>query len=481
MSMGRRKRESQKDLWIAAERLESRGHPFYRALNRILAASGFDAFVEAACERFYTKDNGRPSIAPGVYFRMLLVGYFEGIGSERGIDWRCADSLSLREFLGIATAEETPDHSTISRTRRLIGIEAHKQIFEWILKLIADEGLVSGKTLGADSTTLEANAAMRSIVRRDSGQSYHDYITDLAKAEGIESPTREDLALFARGVDRKRKGKASNADWKHESDPDARIAKMKDGPHHIEGHMAHKLEQVVDMETGAVLAAEIHCADQGDTITVTDTLTAAIETLERLAEDEATAKKMDKRRGNEVVLDRSSPGGYHSDDVLTQLQDMAITGYVSRPRLAKGKRRRWKGKETERLATIANARRVKGDRGKRLMRKRGELLERPFAHELETGGLRRTHVRGHEQVRKRIVIQAAAANLGLLMRTKFGVGTPRRLQDRPVKVMEALEAFAGCVEGVVRLIVALLATLTARCRPDRVIWRRLSASLWVAR
>jgi len=471
MSMGKRNPERQQDMWVAATQLESRGHPFYRAINAILAAKGFDAFAEKICERFYTKNNGRPSIAPGVYFRMLLVGYFEGIGSERGIDWRCADSMSLHEFLGFGPGDPTPDHSTLSRTRRLIDPAAHKEIFDWVLKLIADEGLVSGKTAGIDSTTLEANAAMRSIVRRDTGQGYTEFLTELAKSAGIENPTREDLAR----LDRKRPKKGSNADWKHEFDPDAKIAKMKDGS----THMAHKLEQAVDIETGAVLAAEIHAANRGDTSTLAETLIAAAEAVDRLREDESTASKMDAQPLCEVVLDK----GYHSDDVLVDLEGMAVRSYVSQPRMPKGRKRRWKdkNKEAERRATIANRRRITGKRGRELLRKRGELLERPFAHELESGGLRRTHVRGHDEVRKRIQIQAAAANLGLLMRTKCGIGAPRRLQGCARAVRKAFESAMNAIAAVGGLLRALAGAHIERLCSRRPRPTPPSAAMWLRR
>ena len=185
-------------------------------------------------------------MTPGTYFRLLLIGYFEGIDSERGIAWRCADSLGLREFLRIGLDEQTPNHSTISRTRRLIDVETHRKVFLWVLDVIADRGLLKGQTVGVDATTLEANAAMRSIVRRDNGATYDEFLTELARQSGIETPTREDLAR----MDRKRKKKMSNEEWTSPSDPDARITKMKDGT----THLAHKAEHAVDMESGAVIA-----------------------------------------------------------------------------------------------------------------------------------------------------------------------------------------------------------------------------------
>jgi transposase len=237
-------------------------------LNEILDKHHFDRKVEALCRKFYKKSlYGRPSIAPGVYFRSLLIGYFEGLDSERAIAWRAADSLSLRRFLGYALDEETPDHSTISRTRRLYWVETHKAVFRWVLGLLAGEGLLDGKTIAIDATTLEANAAMKSIMRRQDGQSYTDYLTDLAKAAGIENPTREQLAR----LDRKRKKKGSNQEWTSPADPDARITRMKDG----RTHLAHKAEHAVDLESGALLAVTLPPADAGDTSTLEKTVAAA--------------------------------------------------------------------------------------------------------------------------------------------------------------------------------------------------------------
>lgn len=454
MAMGRRKAERQESMWIPAGSVTAPGHPFYRALNRLLAAQDFDRHVEGLCAKFYAKDNGRPGTPPGVYFRLLLVGYFEGIGSERGIDWRCSDSLSLHEFLGIPLGESTPDHSTISRTRRLIDVETHEAVFAWVLKLAAEHGLVSGKTLGIDATTLEANAAMRTIVRRDTKQSYEEFLTELAKASGIETPTREDLAR----IDRDRKGKASNDDWEHPHDPDARITKMKDG----RTHLAHKLEQAADMETGAIVSVTVQHADKGDTATLPQTLTEALEQLSEVKDDEKAAEPVSDAFGREVVADK----GYHSDAVLSDLAEVGIRSYIATPRLAKGKKRRWKGKEQQRQIVRANRRRVRGKRGRALMRRRGELLERPFAHELETGGMRRTHVHGHRNVLKRMLGAAAGFNLGLLMRAKFGVGKPRVLQGAAKEVGEGLREAAAAVWTLLTAVLALAARFTRRSAPS---------------
>jgi len=412
MAMGRRKgRERQKDLWLAASELpKSGGHPFYLRLSELLDKHGFDGFVENLCEKFYAEKIGRPSLTPGIYFRTLLIGYFEGIDSERGLGWRIADSLSLRRFLAIELDEQAPDHSTISRTRRLIDIETHRAVFTWALQLLAREGLLTGSTIGVDATTLEANAAMRSIVRRDTGEVYEDYLRRLAEESGIETPTREQLAK----IDNKRKNKASNKDWKHPYDRDAKVTKMKDG----RTHLAHKAEHAVDLETGAVVAVTLQGADQGDTTTIKETLIEAAEQLEAAAAeaDEAVEEL------SEVVADK----GYHSNPVLTDLAELELRSYVSEPRRG---RRKWGGRKRQREAVYGNRRRIKGARGKRLMKLRAEKVERSFAHCYETGGMRRTHLKGRENVLKRLLIHVGAFNLSIAMRDKLGAGTPRGLAD----------------------------------------------------
>jgi transposase len=415
MAMGR-KRGRQQQMWIATNELpRSRGHIFYDWANQILNSAGFDAFAEAECLRFYKSETmGRPSIAPGVYFRMLLIGYFEGIDSERGIAWRCADSLSLKSFLGYGLTDATPDHSTISRTRRLIDIETHGRIFSWMLQVLANHGLVDGKTVGVDATTLEANAAMRSIVRRDTGESYCEFLTRLAQTSGIETPTQEDLAK----LDRKRPHKGSNEEWEHPDDPDAKITKMKDG----RTHLAHKVEHAVDMETGAVLAMTLQDANAGDTTTIRQTLIAVAEQMERLTEDAETARHIAPNWLSELVTDK----GYHSNETLVDLQEFEICSYVSEPNRG---RRNWIGKEEQRDAVYANRRRIRGERGKRLLRRRGLMLEQPFAHCYETGAMRRVHLRGRENILKRLLIHVAGFNLSLVVRLMIGKGTPRGLQD----------------------------------------------------
>jgi len=418
MAMGTRKQqERQEDLWIAAAELpRSAGHPFYERLNELLDEAGFDRFVEKRCWRFYAPKMGRPSLAPGVYFRLLLIGYFEGLDSERGMAWRASDSLGLRRFLRIGLDEMAPDHSTISRTRRLIDVETHREVFTWALGVIAEKGLLQGKTVGIDATTLEANAALRSIVRRDSGESYQEFLTKLAKESGIATPTREDLAR----LDRKRKKrKTSNQEWMNPHDADERITKMKDG----RTHLAHKAEHAVDLETGAVVAVTVQGADQGDTTTVKETFIEAAEQLEEVGQEPAADERMNAQGLEEVVADK----GYHSGARLVDLREIGVRSYIPEP---KRKRRHWQGKEGEQAAVYANRRRIRGQRGKQLLRRRGERVERSFAHVYDTGAMRRTHLRGHRNILKRLLIHVAAFNLSLILRQETGLGTPRSFQAR---------------------------------------------------
>lgn len=395
------------------------GHPFYKRLNELLDQEKFDEFAERECVRFYAADDiGRPSLPPGTYFRLLLIGYFEGIDGERGIAWRADDSLGLRQFLRIGLDEKTPDHSTISRTRRLIDLETHRKVFQWVLGVVADRGLLKGKTVGVDATTLEANAAMKSIVRRENGQSYEEFLTGLAKQSGIETPTREELAR----LDRKRKKKGCNQEWMSPSDSDARITKMKDGT----THLAHKAEHAVDMDSGAVIAVTVQAADQGDTTTMIETLAEAGETVAQLAEREAENAPEEKPHVHvtgieEVVADK----GYHSGPAVVALAEATVRTYIPEP---KRPRRKWAGQAREQRAVYSNRRRVKGHHGKRLLKKRGELIERSFAHCYETGGMRRVYLRGSDNILKRLQVHVAAFNLGLVMRKLTGVGKPRRLQ-----------------------------------------------------
>jgi len=458
MSMSKREGEPQSDLWIPTTELaRSPGHPFYERLNKILAEARFDAFVEELCAPFYAKKNGRPSIAPGIYVRMLMVGYFEGLRSEREIDWRCADSLSLRAFLGYDLSKKTPDHSTLCRIRQRLDLETHRALFTFVLKVLAEKGLLKGKTLGIDTSMLEANAAMKSIVQRDSGESYDSFLESLAKESGIETPTRADLAR----LDKKRKKKASNDDWQNPNDPDAEITKLKDG----RTHLAHKVEHAVDLDSGAVMAVTIQPGARGDTQTLPVTLGEVIDNTVVLLQDPRSAKYLLERPLAELVSDR----GYHSNETMMLTAATGWRSYISEPDRG---RRDWQDKEYAQRTTYANRRRIKGERGKALMRRRGELLERTFAHTLESGAMRRVFLRLRDNILKRYLVHVAAFNLSLVMRAILGVGTPRELRGR---MQLALDALAAALERIVRETYRLLADLDRRIAPAERSTRSVTA------
>ena len=429
----RKKRQRQEALWYGGELPTAPGHPFYKRLSEILDGAQFDAFCETHCAGFYHQKLGRPSLPPGQYFRIMMIGFFEGLDSERGIAWRLADSLTLRQFLSIGLDEKTPDHVTISRTRRLIDAETHQRIFSWVLERLAQSGLIQGKTIGVDSTTLEANAAMKSIVRRDTGESYMAYLQRLAAAEGIDA---KDAAALLR-MDRKRKKKTSNADWSSPSDEDAEITKLKDG----RTALAYKAENAVDMETGAIVAVTTHGGAAADTTTIQETVIDAAIAVAGLIDGKTPQGKYEVHPGGvqEVVADK----GYHSNDVLRGLAEMEVRTYIAEPDRGA---RQWAGKAAEKAAVYGNRRRIQGDRGKGLQRQRGERIERNFAHQFDTGGLDRLYVRGQQNVHKKFLIQAAACNLALLMRSAYGSGKPRAAHDAAVDTILMLLAVLMTME-----------------------------------
>jgi transposase len=437
MAMGtRRHRQRQEPLWYRTELPETPGHPFYEKLNQALESAKFDPFCEEQCKGFYAEKNGRPSLAPGVYFRVMLLGFFEGIDSERGIAWRVADSLSLRQFLGYGLDEATPDHVTISRTRRLIDEATHQRVFHWVLEQLAQSGLIKGKTIGVDSTTLEANAAMKSIVRRDTRESYADYLKRLAAAEGVEA---SDAAALRR-MDRKRPKKMSNQEWVSRSDGEAEITRLKDG----RTALAFKIENAVDMETGAIVAVTTHGGAAADTETVEATVIEAGVAVAEVAGEQAP--EVHAEGVQEVVADR----GYHSNEVVLGMGEMQVRTYIAEPERGA---RNWEGKAAEKAAVYANRRRVRGPRGKRLQGRRGERIERNFAHQFDTGGMDRLWVRGTDNVHKKVLLQAAACNLALLMRSLHGAGKPKAAHDQLQEAILATLAFlaaVSCVRGPLR-------------------------------
>ena len=399
-------------------------HPFYRRLNALLEEAAFDPFVEDLSRPYYAPF-GRPSIPPGVYFRMLFVGYFEGLDSQRAIAWRCADSRALQAFLGYLPTETTPDHSSLTKIRRRLPTDIHERVFVFVLGLAEQKGLLKGQTVGVDATLLEANAAMRGIVRRDSGDDWKAYLRKLAAEAGLQDPSDEDLRRF----DKRRKGKkVSNKEWVSPTDPDSRIAKMKDGT----THLAYKAEHVVDLDSGLVVAAQVYPADRPDSATLVDsTLLAQVNLTCAGSAAEVEEAAADK--------------GYHKAQTLADCAAVGVRTYIP-----EGRRRRrvWTDKPPEwEAAYRANRRRVRGQRSKRLQRRRSEYVERTFAHVCETGGGRRSWLRGLAEVFKRYVVQVAGHNLGVVMRKLFGRGTPRGLQGAAAAARAALGSLVGKLTG----------------------------------
>jgi transposase len=426
MALGKRSAK-QDELFIpTANLVTGPGHPFYTKVNEILAEAGFDAFVEKLCAPYY-KDGGRPGIPPGVYFRMLFVGYFEGLDSQRGIAWRCADSLALRTFLGLTFTEATPVHASMTVIRKRLPERVFDRVFVFMLSLLEQHGLLRGKTVGIDATTLEANAAMKSIVRKDTGEDWKQYLQRLAKAEGLENPTEEDL----RRLDRARHDKkVSNAQWESPTDRDSRIAKMKDG----RTHLAYKAEHAVDVVSEAIVAATVTFADKSDAQSAPVTLSLAEANLV-LAGGEQEIE--------EAVLDK----GYHDNRLLAELTACGVRTYIPERRQ---KNRSWTDKPVEYEAAFrANRRRVRGVKGRRLNRWRSERCERTFAHVCETGGGRRTWVRGQTNVSKLHTLKCAAYNLGLLLRKVWGYCKPRNAKAAAVffSVILALWNLAAGITG----------------------------------
>jgi len=407
MALGKRKREQQELLVATTSLPQSPGHPFYEKLNGLLSEAEFDEYVEELCRPYYADGVGRPGIPPGVYFRMLFIGYFEGLDSQRAIAWRCHDSRSLQSFLGYALTAPTPDHSSLTVIRQRLPLAVHEQVFARVLQIAQERNLLKGQTVAVDSTFIEAEAAMKSIVRRANGDDWKEYLRKLAVESGLENPTDEDLRKF----DRKRKGKkVSNDEWFNPHDPDAKIARMKDG----RTHLAYKTEHAVDLDSDLALAAPVYLADEGDTATLPQTVTMAQTNL-MLAGSEAE------------IQDAAADKGYHSTETLTWGQSFGIRTYI--PERESQWARRWTDKsEEEKRAVYNNRRRVRGKRGKRLGRLRSEYTERSFAHTCETGGARRSRLRGLIDVAKRYLMYVAGRNLGVIMRALFGMGTPKSLQ-----------------------------------------------------
>jgi transposase len=431
MGMGKRK-PVQEALFVSYDDLpRSAGHPFYVKLNELLDAAGFDRWLEKRCVSYYAQEEprGQPSIPPGVYFRMLLVGYFEGIDSQRGIAWRCADSLSLRQFLGIALGKKTPDHSTLTNTRKRLPQEVFEEVFQFVLRIAVDKGLIGGKTVGVDSTMLEANAAMKSILRRDTFEDWKEYVTRLMREEGVIDATDEPSDEDVRRFDKKRKNKkVSNEEWVSPSDPDSRIAEMKDG----RTHLAYKAEHVLDLGSDLVLAAEVLPADHADTQSMVDSVMQAQVNLQ----EAGSAQEIE-----EAAADK----GYHAAATLELCDELCVRTYI--PERQRKHDAVWTDKPSAwQRAVYGNRRRVRRGKGRKLQRLRSERCERSFAHVCDSGGMRRTWLRGLVNVAKRYLIAVAAHNLGRVLRKLFGIGKPKVLQGE------------GVLTALVQLVVTWLVT-----------------------
>ena len=430
MALGKQRLAAQRGAWIATQDLpRSPGHPFYEKLNELLDAAGFDRFVEELCARHYADNVGRRSIPPGVYFRMLLIGYFEGIGSQRGIAWRCCDSLALREFLRLQPTDRTPDHSSLTRIRQRLPLELHERVFVKVIEIAREHGLLKGKTIAIDATTLEANAAMRNIVRKHSGEDWKAYLRRLAQEAGIEEPTDEDLRKFDKARKRKR---VSNKEWESPTDPDARIARMKDG----RTHLAYKAEHAVDVQSDLVLAATVHAADRTDAQSLPETLVQA----QLNAVEAGSGQPIE-----EAVADK----GYHKTELLSHLTDWGVRTYI--PERKEKHNRRWTDKpQGHREAFHGNRKRCHRARGRKLQKLRSEKTERSFAHVCETGGARRTWIRGIIEVTKRYLMQAAGYNLGVILRALFGIGKPRALQGLSALLSRLCEVLIWLAHGLLK-------------------------------
>ena len=425
MGLGRRRSEHQDTFWVAADKLgKGPRNAFYDRLNELLAEIEFDRQLEAAVEPYYQK-TGRKGLPPGVYFRMIFIGYFEDISSQRGIAWRCEDSRSLARFLGYAAGQATPDHSTLSLTRERLPMEIHTLAFQLVLAAAKKHGLLKGKTVGVDATDLEANASMKSIVRRENGDDWREYLRKLYEEEtGNDNPSDDELRRF----DKRRKGKrVSNQEWESATDPDSRIGKMKDG----RTHLKYKAENAVDLDTEIIVSAEVYHGDRGDTSTIEDTVMMAQTHLHEAKTDCEI---------EEVVADK----GYHSEDSLDRLQNESLwRSYI--PEKQRKKNRKWQNKpERLQAAFRRNRRNTTGRRGRRLQRLRSERVERAFAHLCDTGGARRTWLRGLEKVRKRYLSTAMAFNLGRIMRSLIGAGKPRYLAVLAARLFLAYLATIWC-------------------------------------
>jgi len=404
-----KKKAAQSEFWIPADQVVSSAKSgFYAKLEETLESFGFAAKVRALCAPAYDKSGvGRPGIDPVVYLKMVMVGFFEDLPSERAIAARCADSMSIRAFLKYELNEKTPEHSSFTVIRQRLGLEIYEGIFTLTLQVLREHGLLRGKNLGIDSSVIEANASLRALVHRNTEEQYWDYVKRLAAESGIDP---EDAAAV-RKFDRHRPGKGSNQEWVNPNDPDAKIGRTKDGA----TDMIYKPEAVVDLDTGAIVQAQVHAGDQADH---KEMATRVLEAQQII--NQAAGEKLDTLTVNTVTSDK----GYYAVNELQALQQEDIRTVIADPI----DNRRLDKLETDQKKAVQAARRsVKSKSGKDLLRRRGMHIERSFAHILDSGGMRRTTLRGWENLNKRFKLAAAFYNLSQLMRKLFGIGTPKQL------------------------------------------------------
>jgi transposase len=404
-----KKKAQQPEFWIAADQVISPGQSnFYARLEETLESFGFAAKVRALCAAAYDKSGlGRPGIDPVVYLKMIMVGFFEDLPSERAIAARCADSLSIRAFLKYELHEKTPEHSSFTVIRQRLGLEIYEKIFVLLLQALREHGLLRGKNLGIDASVIEANASLRALVHRNTEEQYWDYVKRLAAEQGIDP----DDSAAVRRFDRKRPGKGSNQEWENPHDPDAKIGRTKDGA----TDMIYKPEAVVDLDTGAIVKAEVQLGDEADHQDMSVRILEAQQNINRAAGEELDIL---------TVQSATSDKGYYAVNELQSLQREGIRTIISDPI---DNRRLDKLEPAEKKAVLAARRSVKSKSGKEFLRRRGMHIERSFAHILDCGGMRRATLRGWENLNKRYKLAAAFYNLSQLMRKLFGFGTPKQL------------------------------------------------------
>jgi transposase len=404
-------KDSQAQFWVETKRLpKATASTFYRKLDETLRKIGFTEGVREICKPAYADAcrGGRPGIDPAVYFKMLMIGFFENLPSERSIASRCADSLSLRAFLGYQLDEDTPDHSSLSVIRSRLGEEIYQAALELVLKGLRDHGLLKGRHLGIDSSVIEANASLRELVHRNTEEQYWDYVKRLAAQAGIDP----DDSKAVRQFDRKREGRStSNSEWVNPHDPEAKVGMTKHGA----CDMIYKPEHITDLESGALVAATVRLGNEGDTKELTSRVLEAGETLSRVCEDPQQKK---------VLQSLTADEGYFCVEEVCGLQGEKIRTVIGDPH--EGKRRKEKQSPVVKQVLHKARRAVKSASGKALLRKRGEYIERSFAHVLDQGGLRRTTLRGTSNLTKRQLAAALAFDLSLLMRKLTGCGTPKQ-------------------------------------------------------